>query len=50
MIDGVAQIVLTSALGTVGVTPSDGRVLWEHRWDNPGRYPVHVQDSYRAIR
>ena len=37
-IDGVAQIVLTSASGTVGVAPADGRVLWEHRWDS--RLPV----------
>ena len=38
IIAGVAQIVLTSAFGTVGVAPSDGRVLWEHRWDT--RVPV----------
>jgi outer membrane protein assembly factor BamB len=37
-IEGVTQIVLTSAGGTVGIAPSDGRVLWEHRWNT--RVPV----------
>ena len=34
-IDGVAQIVLLSGGGATGVAPSDGAVLWEHKWE-PG--------------
>ena len=31
-IDGVAQIVLLSGPGAIGVDPADGTVLWEHEW------------------
>ena len=31
-IDGVAQIVLVNGPGAIGVTPSDGTVLWKHAW------------------
>jgi outer membrane protein assembly factor BamB len=31
-IDGVPQIVLISGARTTGVTPGDGKVLWEHAW------------------
>jgi len=49
-IDGVPQIVLTSATGTVGVAPADGRVLWEHRWDSrlpvlPIAQPARIDDG-----
>jgi outer membrane protein assembly factor BamB len=35
-IDGVAQILLLSSPGVVSVSPSDGKVLWEHDWDGGG--------------
>ena len=49
-IDGVQQIVLTSATGTVGVATADGRVLWEHRWDSrlpvlPIAQPARIDDG-----
>jgi len=49
-IDGVPQIVLTSATGTVGVAPADGRVLWQHRWDSrlpvlPIAQPARIDDG-----
>jgi outer membrane protein assembly factor BamB len=31
-IDGVAQIVLIHGPGVIGVSPSDGAVLWKHEW------------------
>ena len=31
-IDGVAQIVLVNGPGVIGVSPSDGAVLWKHAW------------------
>ena len=31
-IDGVAQIVLVNGPGVIGVSPSDGTVLWKHAW------------------
>ncbi len=31
-IDGVAQIVLVNGPGAIGVSPSDGTVLWTHAW------------------
>jgi outer membrane protein assembly factor BamB len=35
-IDGVQQILLLSGAGAVGVSPSDGALLWEHRWNGDG--------------
>ena len=32
-IDGVDQILLHSAPGVVSVSPSDGKLLWEHDWE-----------------
>jgi outer membrane protein assembly factor BamB len=31
-IDGVAQIVLVTGLGALGLAPLDGTVLWKHEW------------------
>jgi outer membrane protein assembly factor BamB len=31
-IDGVEQLVMLSGGGATGVSPSDGKVLWEHAW------------------
>ncbi len=31
-IGGVAQVLLLSETGAVGVAPGDGRLLWEHSW------------------
>jgi outer membrane protein assembly factor BamB len=31
-IDGVAQVVLANGPGAIGVTPSDGAVLWKYEW------------------
>jgi hypothetical protein len=30
-IDGVAQVLLVSAAGTISIAPADGKRLWEHR-------------------
>ena len=32
-VDGVAQVVILSAPGAVGVSPADGKLLWEHKWE-----------------
>jgi outer membrane protein assembly factor BamB len=32
-IDGVEQIVLLGGPGALSVAPSDGKVLWEHKWE-----------------
>jgi outer membrane protein assembly factor BamB len=32
-IAGVAQVVILSAPGAVSVTPADGKLLWEHKWE-----------------
>jgi outer membrane protein assembly factor BamB len=32
-LDGVEQVVLTSAAGATGFAPADGEVLWQHEWD-----------------
>jgi outer membrane protein assembly factor BamB len=40
-IDGVSQVVHLSGTGLTGVTPGDGKVLWQHPWKG---YPV-VQPS-----
>ena len=36
-IDGVRQIVLMSAVGAIGVAPSDGKPLWKHSWPTDTR-------------
>jgi hypothetical protein len=33
-IDGVEQVLLLSAPGVVSVSPSDGKLLWDHSWGN----------------
>jgi outer membrane protein assembly factor BamB len=40
-IDGVGQVVHMSGTGLTGVTPADGKVLWQHAWKG---YPI-VQPS-----
>ena len=35
-IDGVAQVLLLNGGGATGVSPADGTVLWEHRWQGAG--------------
>ncbi len=35
-IDGVAQVVLINGPGAIGVSPSDGTVLWKHEWPGDG--------------
>jgi outer membrane protein assembly factor BamB len=32
-IDGVTQVLMASGGGIVAVSPADGTVLWEHRWE-----------------
>ena len=32
-IDGVEQVLVLSAPGAVSVSPSDGKLLWEHTWE-----------------
>lgn len=36
-IDGVAQILLLSALGATSVAPADGRLLWKYAWPSGTR-------------
>ena len=36
-IDGVAQILLTGALGVSSVSPADGTLLWKHSWPSDTR-------------
>ena len=36
-IDGVAQIVLMSAVGATSVAPADGKLLWKHAWPSDTR-------------
>ena len=36
MIDGVAQVLLMSGAGVTSVAPTDGALLWEHRWPGIG--------------
>jgi outer membrane protein assembly factor BamB len=43
-IDGVAQVVLISGAGAIGVTPAAGVVLWENPWSG---YPI-VQPALTA--
>ena len=31
--DGVDQVVILSSPGAVSVKPSDGKLLWEHKWE-----------------
>jgi len=35
-IDGVAQILLLSGSGVIGVAPADGTELWKHEWNGDG--------------
>ena len=35
-IDGVTQILLLHGTGMTSVAPSDGKVLWEHKWPGDG--------------
>ena len=35
-IDGVPQIVFLSVAGAIGVSPSDGALLWQHDWRGDG--------------
>jgi outer membrane protein assembly factor BamB len=32
-INGVQQVVLLNSNGAISVSPADGRVLWEHKWE-----------------
>ena len=32
-IDGIAQVLLLTPPGVISVTPSDGKLLWEHSWE-----------------
>lgn len=32
-IDGVEQVVLLGGPGVMSVSPADGKLLWEHKWD-----------------
>jgi outer membrane protein assembly factor BamB len=41
---GVAQVVQLTGAGATGVTPADGKVLWEHKWKG---YPI-VQPAITA--
>jgi outer membrane protein assembly factor BamB len=43
-IDGVEQVLLLTGTGLVSVSPSDGKVLWEHEWKG---YPI-VQPAQTA--
>jgi len=36
-IDGVAQVLLMSAHGVIGVAPADGTVLWQYPWKSDTR-------------
>ena len=36
-IDGVAQILLMSAVGATSVAPADGKLLWKHAWKSDTR-------------
>ena len=35
-VDGVAQVLLLNGAGVIGVAPSDGKLLWEHKWRGDG--------------
>jgi outer membrane protein assembly factor BamB len=43
-IAGVPQVVLLGEHGATGVSPADGKVLWEHKWEG---YPI-VQPAIAA--
>lgn len=32
-IDGIPQVVILSSPGAVSVNPTDGKLLWDHKWD-----------------
>jgi outer membrane protein assembly factor BamB len=45
-LDGVDQIVLLTADGPISVSPKDGTLLWENKWDGvPIVQPAAVTDS-----
>jgi outer membrane protein assembly factor BamB len=44
-IDGVQQIVLLNGAGAVGVSPSDGKLLWSHEWSGDGIVQPAVLDG-----
>jgi len=45
-IDGLQQIVLMNETGTIGVTPTDGKKLWEYAWPgNPIVQPALTEDG-----
>jgi outer membrane protein assembly factor BamB len=45
-IDGVVQIVLLTADGPISVSPKDGALLWENKWEGvPMVQPAAVGDS-----
>ncbi len=35
-VDGVIQVLLLSGSGAVSISPADGRVLWQHDWQEGG--------------
>jgi outer membrane protein assembly factor BamB len=35
-LDGVRQVLLLNGAGAIGVSPEDGKVLWEHKWPGDG--------------
>ena len=35
-VDGVTQVLLLSGSGAVSISPADGRVLWQHDWQEGG--------------
>jgi outer membrane protein assembly factor BamB len=35
-IDGVEQVLLLNGAGGIGVSPADGKLLWEHAWKSDG--------------
>ena len=50
-IDGVAQILLMSALGATSVAPADGKLLWKYPWPSDTRImqPVVMADGDLVI-
>jgi outer membrane protein assembly factor BamB len=46
-IDSVEQVLLMSTAGVISMAPSDGKLLWEHKWPADGRIvqPVQIADG-----
>ena len=44
-IDGVAQILLMSAVGATSVAPADGKLLWKHSWPSDTRIMQPAQTA-----